>query len=157
MKRIGLIAALILGFSVAAFAAPGDTPKVTVKDTKVMLLPGMPAATFHTVTLTWVASTTAAICLPTNTPPCTNFGYNVLAGSAAGQESSTPLNSSLISALTFTDTTLAVSTTTTSRFYVVEAQDTLGSAVNLSGPSNEVSVTFPGLQPPSGVAVSSAQ
>ena len=157
LKMLGLAIAVCLLSAVPAKAAPGDTPKVVVKEFSVRLFPNAPAVTFRTVTLTWVDSTTKAICLPTNVPACTNFGYNVLAGPTSGSEVNPPLNSTLIAGTTFTDTTLPVQTTTISRFYVVQAQVTVGTTVNTSASSNEVSVTFPGLVPPTNLGVSSAQ
>jgi hypothetical protein len=105
-----------------------------------------PAGTPPSVTLTWTASSSASVCSSTGTPACT-LGYNVLRGTSAGQESATPLNSTPLTALTFTDSTvvLPAGASPAAYFYVVEAVETVGGVTgNPSGPSNEVSGTFPG-------------
>jgi hypothetical protein len=73
------------------------------------------------VALTWAASTGAT-------------GYNVYRGTAAGQESTIPLNSSTLTGTSYTDTTVTNGTT---YYYVVKAVDSAGS----SAASNEVTAT----------------
>ena len=100
----------------------------------------------HSVTLTWTASPSAAACVS----PCV-FGYNVYRGGASGAESATPLNSTPISGLTYVDSTVTLGSSPTSYFYYVEAVETESTVTVSSGPSPEVSATFPGLPvaPPS--------
>jgi Cep192 domain 4/Abnormal spindle-like microcephaly-assoc'd, ASPM-SPD-2-Hydin/HYDIN/CFA65/VesB-like, Ig-like domain len=83
------------------------------------------AAATHSVLLQWDASVTAGV-----------NGYNVYRATASGGYGTTPLNSTPVSAMTFTDTTV---TSGQSYFYVVTAVDT-GQA---SSDSNEVSVSIP--------------
>lgn len=98
------------------------------------------ASSGHAVTLTWTASSSATGC----TSPCT-FGYNILRGTTAGGESATPLNSSPVIGLTFTDSTVTLGSNPISYFYVVQAVETSSGVTVNSASSNEVSVTFPGL------------
>jgi hypothetical protein len=77
----------------------------------------------HFIQLTWAASTSAGV-----------TGYNIYRGTAAGGESSTPLNTGgPVSGLSFADTNTVSGTT---YYYVIKS--TNGSAE--SGPSTEVSV-----------------
>ncbi len=76
----------------------------------------------HTVKLDWGASATPGVT------------YNVYRGNSPGAESTTALNSTPLSTLTFLDTSAG-----TSSCWIVKAQ--LGTL--LSGPSNEVCVTYP--------------
>jgi hypothetical protein len=79
----------------------------------------------HSATLTWAASVTA------------NVTYNVYRGSTSGGEDmTTPINPSAISALSYTDSNV---TAGSQYFYVVEAVDGSGNSV----PSNEVMATIP--------------
>jgi hypothetical protein len=104
-----------------------------------MPLGAQPAA--HSVTLSWTASSSAAGCVA----PCT-FGYNVYRGTAAGAENmAAPINSTPIAALTFKDTTISLGASPVTFFYVVQAVETVGTVTLVSGNSNEVSATFPGL------------
>lgn len=96
----------------------------------------------HCTVLTWTASASAAGCIS----PCI-LEYNVHRGTAAGAEGSAPINASLISGLTYTDPVTLTSNSQTF-FYTVEVVETSGGITDNSGPSNEVSVTFPGLPAP---------
>lgn len=96
----------------------------------------------HGVTLSWVASSSAAGC----TTPC-QFGYNVFRGTAAGAESSTPINSTLLTALTYFDPVTLTSAVQTF-FYYVEAVEISSGVTANSTPSNEVSASFPGIPSP---------
>lgn len=96
----------------------------------------------HCTVLSWSASSSAAACSPTATPPCT-FAYNVFRGIAAGAESVTPINSVPISGLTFTDP-VTLTTSPQSFFYTVQAVETVGTVAASSPNSNEVSDSFPG-------------
>ena len=94
-----------------------------------------PAAS-HSVTLTWNAATPSMPACPT----APTLGYNVFRGTAAGAESTTPLNATPIAALTYTDTTVAVGN---SYFYTVQTVETCGSLTLASKNSNEVSAIYP--------------
>jgi hypothetical protein len=94
----------------------------------------------HSVTLTFTASTSAGSC----TASC-SFGYNVFRGTAAGAESTTPLNSSPITTTTFTDSTITLGSSPVTYFYIVEAVETASGVTVASSPSNEASATFPGI------------
>jgi fibronectin type 3 domain-containing protein len=74
------------------------------------------------VLLQWAASPTAGVT------------YNVYRGTSSGGESSTPLNTSAVSATSYTDTNVTSGQT---YFYIVEAVDSSGK----STASNEVQVT----------------
>ena len=78
----------------------------------------------HSVVLTWNASPTGGV------------SYNIFRGTSAGAESTTPINTSSITSLTFTDTSIAPGST---YYYTVEAVDSAGS----STPSNEASARIP--------------
>jgi hypothetical protein len=106
-------------------------------------------ATSHSTLLTWTASTSAAACSSTATPPCT-FGYNVFRGTAAGGESTTPLNAAPITGTSYTDpVTLASSPAT--YYYTVTAVETVNSISVSSAYSNEASISYPGVPaPPTG-------
>jgi hypothetical protein len=83
------------------------------------------ATSLHTVLLTWDASVTAGV-----------SGYNVYRAGSSGGYGTTPLNSTPIPTLTFTDTAVVSGQ---SYFYVVTAVD----AGQASSDSNEVSVSIP--------------
>jgi hypothetical protein len=85
---------------------------------------GQAAATQHSVLLSWNASLSTGV-----------SGYNVYRATTSGGYSTTPINPSPVTALTFTDSTV----TGGQYFYVVTAVD--GSEA--SSDSNEVSVTIP--------------
>ena len=102
------------------------------------------AAENHGATLAWGASASAAACLPSSTPACAG-SYNVFEGSGPGLESSTPLNSSPITVLTFTDDGSTMNAYLgTTRCYVVQFQEVVGGTLTLTSPnSNEVCLQFP--------------
>ena len=78
----------------------------------------------HSVLLQWTASTTAGVT------------YNVFRGTSSGGEGTTPINSSPVSATSYTDTNV---TSGQEYFYTVEAVDSGGS----SAPSNEAHANIP--------------
>ena len=78
----------------------------------------------HSVVLTWSASPTGGVT------------YNVFRGTSAGGEGTTPINTSPITLLTFTDTNVTPGTT---YYYTIEAVDSAGS----SAPSNEATAAIP--------------
>jgi hypothetical protein len=101
----------------------------------------------HSVTLNWNASSSAASC----TAPCT-FGYNIFRGTTTGSEAPNPLNPTLVTGTTYTDSTVTLGSTPVTYFYTVEAVETVGGVTVASAPSNEASATFPGTPaPPSAV------
>jgi hypothetical protein len=116
----------------------------------LLFVPTQVVAAQHAVTLTWAASSGAASC----TAPCT-FGYNVYRGSGPGAETSTPLNATPLTALTYKDTTVVLGSAPVTYYYVVQAVETVGTVTVTSANSNEVSAAFPGvpaapvLSPPS--------
>jgi hypothetical protein len=81
----------------------------------------------HDVVLTWTASPTSGI-----------SGYNVYRGTSVGGESTTPLNSTPLSATTYTDSAV---TAGTNYYYVVAAVASNGSTQ--SADSNEASAAVP--------------
>ena len=83
------------------------------------------AGVTHSVALNWNASPTAGV-----------NGYNVFRATTSGGYGATPLNPSPVSALSYTDTTVASGQ---SYFYVVQAVDAGVSSTD----SNEVPVTIP--------------
>ena len=89
----------------------------------------------HSVVLNW----TASIDVPADS-------YNVYRGTAAGQESTTPLNSAPITGTSYTDTTVQAGTT---YFYIAKSISASGA---LSVASNEISATVP-LAPPTSLIV----
>ena len=88
----------------------------------------------HSATLTWTESTTCA-------SPCT-ITFNVFRGTSPGGESSTPLNASPLTVMSYVDTVTLGSSAQTF-YYTVKAVETSGSIVQTSAPSTEVSGTFP--------------
>jgi hypothetical protein len=100
-------------------------------------------ASGHSVGLSWTASTSAAGC----TSPCT-FGYNVFRGTTSGGESTTPLNATPITGTTYTDSTITLGSSAVTYYYVVQAEETVGTVVATAANSNEVSATFPGVPAP---------
>jgi fibronectin type 3 domain-containing protein len=89
---------------------------------------GLSGTGSHDVILSWTASAT---------PPAVT-GYNVYRGTASGGESSTALNSTLISGTTYTDENVTAGTT---YYYVVKAIASNG--VTLSAPSKEAAAAVP--------------
>jgi fibronectin type 3 domain-containing protein len=79
------------------------------------------------VILTWTASTTSGI-----------LGYYIYRGTSAGGESTTPLNTTPVSAITYVDTNV---TAGTKYYYVVTAVASNGTTQ--SAASNEASATVP--------------
>jgi len=91
----------------------------------------------HGVTLSWTATTT------TCTSPCVG-GYNVFEGPSTGQESTTPLNSSLVTGTSYTDDGSTMNSFLgTTRCYVLQYQETINSLVLTSVNSNEICFSFP--------------
>jgi fibronectin type 3 domain-containing protein len=78
----------------------------------------------HYVVLNWGASPTGGV------------SYNVFRGTSSGAESTAPLNPSLVSGTTYTDSNVVAGQ---DYFYTVEAVDSAGSSV----PSSEVSAEIP--------------
>lgn len=101
----------------------------------------------HSATLTWVASPDIA------TPPVAGSGYNVYRGTnPPGNEGATPINSSLITALTYVDNFTGITVSAGEKLdYVVTAVITGVESVY----SNEVTVTIP-VAPPSGLSATVA-
>jgi|SRR5208283_1206991 len=133
---LGCLALLLFGGLTLAgnpMTDPLSAPSLAMK----AMLP--PPADPHVI-LTWVASTSAASC----TAPLCTFGYNVFRGTAAGAESSTPLNSAPLTVLTYSDA-VTLTSSVQSYFYYVEAVETASGIASPSVPSNEVSATFPGV------------
>jgi Putative Ig domain/Abnormal spindle-like microcephaly-assoc'd, ASPM-SPD-2-Hydin len=85
---------------------------------------GLSGTGMHSVVLTWAASPTSGVT------------YNVFRGTTSGGETTTPVNTSPITLLTFTDTNVTPGGT---YYYTVEAVDSAGS----SAPSNEASAAIP--------------
>jgi hypothetical protein len=112
-------------------AGPVSGAKVTVTSnasnspTTITLSGTGQAGTQHSVLLNWDASITSGV-----------NGYNVYRATASGGYSTTPLNPSPVTTLSFTDSTVSSGT---QYFYVVTAVD----AGQASADSNEVSVTIP--------------
>jgi hypothetical protein len=101
---------------------------------------GAAAQTNHGVTIAWGASSCSAAAPAT----CSSFGYNVFEGPGPGQESTTPLNSSLISGLTFSDNGQSMNAYLgTTRCYVVQAQEVISGLTLSSASSSEVCFSFP--------------
>ena len=94
----------------------GSTQSATLTGTSV-----------HDVILTWTASTTSGI-----------LGYYIYRGTSAGGESTTPLNTTPVSAITYVDTNV---TAGTKYYYVVTAVASNGTTQ--SAASNEASATVP--------------
>ena len=125
MKKLILITAVLMLLG----AAPA-------KNHGTKLRAAAAGATSYSAALSWTASTSAASC----TSPCT-FGYNVYRGTTSGGENlTTPLNSSVVTGTTYSDTTVALGNT---YYYVVQAVETTGGLTLTSASSNEASVTFP--------------
>ena len=102
----------------------------------------------YCVELQWTNSTSQAACVS----PCT-FGYNVLRGTTAGGESSTPINASPAIGGPYFDP-LVLGAAPGTYFYVVQALETSGGLTQTAS-SAEVSVTFPAaVQAPTNPAVS---
>jgi hypothetical protein len=85
-----------------------------------------PLGVSHSVTLTWIASTSSNVA-----------GYNVYRGTTSGGPYATNVNSSLVTGLSYTDTTVLAGQT---YYYVLTAVDTSG---NESGYSTQTAATIP--------------
>jgi trimeric autotransporter adhesin len=85
------------------------------------------SASGHNVVLTWTASTTTGIA-----------GYNIYRGTTSGEESTTPINTSPVTAITFTDDEV---TAGDEYFYVVTSISSDG--VTQSSASPEASASIP--------------
>ena len=113
-------AGAVTGASISVASNAANTPTtVSLSGT------GQAAATQHAVTLSWDSSISNGV-----------SGYNVYRSTTSSGFSSTPLNPSPVTTLTYTDSTV---TSGDQYFYVVTAVD--GSEA--SSDSNEVSVTIP--------------
>ena len=102
------------------------------------------AAASHGIDYSWTASTSAASCTSANN--CSSSGYNLYQGPASGQETSTPVNSALITGLSYSWVAPQTVLGTTVCAYVVYQQTITTARGNItvqSAPSNEVCVTFP--------------
>ena len=94
-----------------------------IKTTTVSLTP---LVVSHSVTLTWIASTSSNVA-----------GYNVYRGAASGGPYATKVNSSLVTGLGYIDTTVLAGQT---YYYVATSVDTSG---NESVPSNQATAVIP--------------
>jgi hypothetical protein len=105
-------------------------------DSLSSVMPQMRAtATQHSATLSWNASAVGKNCAP----PAT-LAYNVLRGSAAGQESTTPINPTPLTTTGYVDASVQMGQT---YYWVVVPLETCANLV-IPGPvSNEVSYQFP--------------
>ena len=117
------------------------------------LVLALQGTTGHSIILSWVASTSAAMCLPTSTPACT-LTYTVIEGTTPGGENPTPINTSPITTASYTIPVTMTSAPQTF-YFKVTAVETTGSLVQVATDPTEVSVTFPAqLQAPTGLVVS---
>jgi len=148
MKRL-ILAASLASLFVLASALPSQAQSFYYHKPAAMklVIAMQTGGGSHSATLSWTASTSASSCVA----PCA-FGYNVFRGTATGTESATPINSTVISGLTYTDP-ITLTPNPQSFFYTVEAVETSGGVVASSVPSNEVSATFPGVPAAPVVAV----
>jgi hypothetical protein len=113
----------------AVGTGPGSSPSAAVTPMGAATAPGVPTGLSATagnakVTLTWTA--------PASNGGSAITGYWVYAGTAAGQESATPVNPTAITATSFAVTSL---TDGTRYFFTVKARN----AVGTSAASNEAS------------------
>lgn len=88
--------------------------------------PPPPPTPSHSVTLSWTVSTSANVA-----------GYNIYRGTTAGGPYATRVNTSPITGLTYTDTTVQAGQT---YYYVAKSADASG---NESGPSTEAAAVIP--------------
>jgi len=146
-----MLALLLLVFAVPTHAqsqtvqSSGGTPLLSAVTGGVIVAPGgfipMAATTnscgsaAHCTILNWTETTPC-------TSPCT-MTFNVLRGTSSGGESATPINSSALTALTYTDPITLTSAQQTF-YYEVEAVETSGTIVQ-TATSAEVSATFPAI------------
>jgi len=106
--------------AVVTASANGASPTVSLS-----LTPSLPPPS-HSVTLTWVASISSNVA-----------GYNVYRGTTSGGPYGTKVNSSLITGLTYTDTTVLAGQT---YYYVATSVDTSGAE---SAPSTQAAAVIP--------------
>ena len=119
----------------------------------VSILPITAQAALHGATLTWTASTAAATCLGTSNPPC-SYGYQIFEGSSTGSETTTPLNDTLITGTSYADTEPTQNAYLgTTRCWVVQFQETIGTVTVNSSSSNEACYTWPVQPAPPGQVV----
>jgi len=146
MKRIVLLIAILL-VPVITQAKPKPETGLHVH---VFAQTGSACGTgiAHCTVITWTISSSAAGC----TGSCT-FGYNVFRGMTSGGESTTPVNLGQIPGTTYIDP-ITLTNSPQTFYYTVEAVETSGGVAASSGPSNEVSDTFPAT--PSAPTASSA-
>jgi fibronectin type 3 domain-containing protein len=107
-------ATVTVEFSPASAGAAGGSVSIASNATNspaTIAVSGTGAAITHNVTLTWGASVSAV------------SGYNIYRGTASGGPYTTKLNTSLIAALQFSDTTVASGQT---YYYVVTAVNSSG-------------------------------
>lgn len=115
---------LAVSFAPSSGGAVSGSVSVTSNATNSPVNVTLSGTGMHSVVLTWDAS------------PTTGVTYNVFRGTAAGAEGTTPINTSPLTALTYTDANVASGT---GYYYTVEAVDSGGS----SGPSNEAAAKIP--------------
>ncbi|HKV47562.1 MAG TPA: choice-of-anchor D domain-containing protein [Candidatus Acidoferrales bacterium] len=115
---------LTVSFAPISGGAVSGSVSVTSNATNSPANVALSGTGMHSVVLTWDASPTSGVT------------YNVFRGTASGVEGTTPINTSPLSALTFTDASV---TPGTGYYYTVEAVDSGGS----SGPSNEAAAKIP--------------
>jgi hypothetical protein len=106
--------------AVLAASANGASPTVSLS------LAAPPQAPPHSVTLTWIASTSSNVA-----------GYNVYRGTTPGGPYATKVNSSLVTGLSYIDTTVLAGQT---YYYVVTSVNT---SSNESAPSTQVAAVIP--------------
>lgn len=115
---------LTVSFAPSSGGAVSGNVSVTSNATNSPVNVSLSGTGMHSVVLTWDASPTMGVT------------YNVFRGTAAGAEGTTPINTSPVAALTYTDVNVAPGT---GYYYTVEAVDSGGS----SGPSNEAAAKIP--------------
>ncbi len=114
-------------FTPAAFGADSASLSISSNSGNSPLSVALSGSGTHDVILTWGGSSTYGVA-----------GYFIYRGTISGGESSKPLNSSPVSGLTYTDSSVQAGQ---QYFYYVTAVDTDG--VTQSSPSNEASATVP--------------
>jgi len=149
MKRSVLfLAALaaLLSLPAAARAQSAPAPVLSAVSGRVQLFPGafvpMAAApatgvcgtAAHCTSLTWTETSVA--------PTGYTLTYNVLRGTASGQESATPINAAPLTTTSYVDPVTLTSANQTF-YYEVQAVET--GAIVQTATSSEVSATFPSL------------
>jgi hypothetical protein len=169
-KWMGVSLLLLAGFSLTARAQ--DLPATGFHDISalsglhadILRLTAMPQVAgnnpacapdlvVHCTTLSWNASGSAATCLSTSTPACA-FSYLAFKGTTSGGESSTAISCPVITATSCVDGPITLTSAQQTFYYTIEAQEVIGLVTTTSLPSNEASVTFPGI--PTAPAASTA-